>query len=220
MQTYWDLTEQERANLTDDEMKYYGDIELMKAGLVRPVPPKLEDVGTVDVNTTEFYCLAYEGDYGHQNTLDLLFDTVEQANAFIALKPKKIKHDWQSGLDFAEDIAQPSIKPTKIADTRELNRVQDTAKAIKDAKGRNEKATAEYQKLANETSKALKDIDDDHWRCHDLEREYQHILDTKAEFLRLSKGDEAIAMQFLLNKYRQEDIDAAEAWFHPKAEEQ
>ena len=75
MKTYWDYTERERSEMTEDQVTALLDVELMSKGVLKVVAPILNKIEPVDLPTETKY-----------EAGGILFVTVEQAQAFLALK--------------------------------------------------------------------------------------------------------------------------------------
>jgi hypothetical protein len=93
MTTYWDLSEQERAALTADDVQKYIDAELMLKGVLKVKPLALEPEPTVPVPSTKAFVVRFGGKYGRTDS-GVAFDTIESAQAFIALRAVRVESEY------------------------------------------------------------------------------------------------------------------------------
>ena len=52
---FWDIDVEKRAQLTEEQVRSYLEVELMKQGVIRPEQPEFEDETAPSVPTTTYY---------------------------------------------------------------------------------------------------------------------------------------------------------------------
>ena len=199
MKTYWDYKEKERARLTEEEVRELLDVELMTKGVKKIIAPILKPIQEVKVNTE----IWFEVD-------TVFFKDAETAQKFLTLDPQKSTYDYACGYDYhyACPIEQ-NIEQKKLYTQQDLLNLATILKQNKQAKEENEKLTSAYEKDIKEQNKVLDAVWSDWWKCKDRACELQKIVDTKTEYLKMTDGNEEIAMGFLKKIYTEEDIKEA-----------
>lgn len=199
MKTYWDYTEKERAELTEEEVRGLLDVELMTKGVKKITVPVLKSIQEVSV-ASEIW---FEVD-------GIFFKDADTAQKFLTLDPRKSTYDYACGYDYhyACPIEQKIEQKTLYSQQGLLN-LSTVLKQNKQAKEENEKLTSAYDKDIEEQNKILDAVWSDWWRCRDRASELQKIVDTKAEYLKMTDNNEDMALDFLKKVYSEEDIKEA-----------
>lgn len=214
MKTYWDYTEKERAALSVDDVRRLLDFELMNQGVLKVEAPKLEPIAEVTLPKTRLYAIKHEsGRYGGAVKLDILFPSLESAEAFLRLAPAVRCHDYESDANFAKPMLTASIEPEDAAQEQDVMNALAVLRENKAAKERNEKAGREYEENVRAMEKAGKGIWDDWHAQHAAQSRCQKVMDTLAEYLRLTEGDRTTALKFLGKAFSQAETKAASEWF-------
>jgi len=210
MQTYWDLTEKERAALSYEGVQRYVDAELMLKGVL--AVPELElapvpDMPTPDVVVYRPKASARFGGF------DVAFATDDQARAFLELKPFHIVRDWQLGdAQIADrlDDARIEIVPAFTRAAADIFRSKlESIKAAKDENDRRKRARDEQQKKVDQ---ALAGLWEDWHACCAKARKVAAINATREKYLKLAGGDEATAARFLAMVHSEAELAEAAEW--------
>ena len=101
------------------------------------------------------------------------------------------------------------IEQKNLYSQQELLNLATILKQNKQAKEKNEELTSSYEKAIKEQNKVLDEVWSDWWRCKERAYELQKIIDTKAEYLKMTDNNEEVAMSFLKKIYSEEDIKEA-----------
>lgn len=203
MKTYWDSTDLEKMNLTKAEVQSFIDIELMTKGVVKVTKPNFQEIKDV----SEFEKVVYY-EYG-----GILFRTIEQVNAFIQLNPMKEGYDYYgAGYDYkyGEPI-ESSIKNVSLFRVGDIKENSLLFKSNKTAKEFNEAETKRYEKEMSIMEDAVAPIWEDWHEKQGMARKCKKINDTYKEYLSMTKGDEALALEFLAKIYSQGEIELAKS---------
>lgn len=201
---YWDFTEKERAELTEQEVERLLDFELMQNGILRVEPLVLQEIEPVDVPHQQFYCVKSEGLYTETN---IAFARPEDAKAFLALKPVFVSNDYETRTGIAEPIVNPSFTEKLLATRDTVNAIHHRLKSNAAKVQANERASAEWKKQSAEMEKACRGVWDDWQECREKKRHAEKIAKTKAEYLRLTNGDELMANAFLKKAFEGGQLD-------------
>jgi len=199
MKTYWDFNEKERAKLTEDEVTALLDVELMTKGVKKIVSPILKVIQEVVLPKETWFEVA-----------GIFFKDAETAQKFLALEPKITNYDYACGYDYqyARKIDQ-RIEQKQLYNQQDLLNLATILKQNKQAKEENEKLISDYDKNIKEQNSVLDEVWSDYWECKNRACELQKIIDTKAEYLKMTNNDQDLAISFLKKIYSEADIKEA-----------
>jgi hypothetical protein len=216
MKTYWDHTEQERAGMSEEDVRKLLDFELMEKGVLRVAAPVIEDLVDVDLPKKTLYVVKHgSGHYGTEEKIGLFFSTLEQAQTFIDLKPMIRLHDYDTSKEYAKTMREPSIIREEAANEQDVLDNRSMLTANKERKQRNAKATQDYEVAARAMEKTLEGVWADWHACKAKASEAQKVIDTLDEYKRLTGGNTELAKTFLAKAFTPERLVAAEEWAHP-----
>jgi hypothetical protein len=212
--TYWELTNNERAVLTREEVEGFLRAELMEKGIVRPVAPVLKPVEVVDVKKDQVFGIEYEGRYSyHKDTADLVFSTSAQAQAVLEQNPMWVRDsDGGSDYKYATPLAGAVIKPLTVCAEQDIVNVQSRLKQAAENQNANDAAKHEYNEAMNVVEKATQGLWDDWYRQVGELEKCQRVKDVYAEYVLTCDGNENVAFKFLLKAYSIEQIAKANEW--------
>jgi hypothetical protein len=208
MKTYNELTNYERANLTDDEFERYLDIARMLSDITidDPSPPvdeilsKLEYVTVFEVQIDNWKDVA-------------AFTEREDAEAMLALSVIMIGTDYQIGTPYVDQ------KPKSL-------RIVEKRIATADSYAKHKPNLELRKKLANDCvrhehqrkdaieqlERELEPMREDRERCRGLSYTVECVRAKFREYLALCDGDENVARRFLEKHYSAESIELADSW--------
>ncbi|UCG53602.1 MAG: hypothetical protein JSW58_08595 [Candidatus Latescibacterota bacterium] len=217
MRRYWDLSERERAELNSEEIENFRQVELMEKGLVVPEKPKGIELEDVSVESVKFYVISYVGRYSHSEDLGIAFSCPEDAEAFLALRPRFVDYDTAIGSDYKTSTPldhrePPSIKPIGLFPKDKLDSVKEALRSNKKKKEAHRDASNAYQRKLQEIYKESEAIISDWHQCIEKREAVKSLLRTWNRYVELAEGDEAIAGRFLAKAYEREEIQDAFAW--------
>jgi len=217
---YWDLTAEERAALTQEQIEAMCRVELMEAGVLSPDPPDLVDEAAVAVETTTYFAPKQSGTYG--DNFGIAFETAEQAAQFCALKPLKIHREWRVGSEhqYAKPLTNDlEVSPVELMTEADYNRKSADLQRAHEAKEANSKARREYEKAMEAVSKATEGVWSDWHDCRAVVRELNKIRADFKEYAEMCGGDETKARFFLGKAYCADRITEAIGAPEPMADE-
>lgn len=207
MQTYWDLTEAERAALTRDDVAKYVDFELMQKGVLKAKPLELLAVPEVKLDTARFYVID-EGRYDHAS---IAFRTESDARTFLALRPVKVERDYSTEASWAKAIDATEIKSIDLATDDSVTAAKARLKEAAAAKSENDKRRREHEEQARKVEGALKHLWEDWHECTSRDARMRRIAETFAEYQAMAKSPE-LAAAFLRKAFTAAEIIDAEKW--------
>lgn len=207
MNTYWDLSESDRAALSSDDVQRYVDAELMLKGVLKVKPVVLEDVPTVSVPTTKAFVVRFGGKYGRQDS-GVAFTTLEAAQAFVALRPMTLGSEYleSTSVPYTSTVGDPEIAEVPIFTEEAKNAVRGELRKSAAIKAANEKAAEEYANAARAQESALEGLWEDWTRCRAEAAKLREVADTYEDYKRTAGGDATVAASFLAKVYPAELI--------------
>jgi hypothetical protein len=191
--TYWELSEQERAALTREDVSRYLDAELMTKGVLKVSAPAYQAEPTIPAPTATVFEAVHETGYGGPS---VAFSSVEAAQAFVALGPLSVDHDYKADVD--------SVSPYRslVVRTRSVySRDQVAARAVdmsrlKEVRDDNERRRVEYEASVKAQDRALDGLWADWHACRAKAERIAKLEATRAEYRKLA-GDAETAEIFL-----------------------
>lgn len=203
MKTYWDHTEQERSEMSEEMVQKFLDAELMTKGVLKIEPPQLKIIEEVSVEQITMF------DVG-----GVLFKTAEQARIFISLIPYKEVYNWNLGYDHKyPELIGEDIKERQMFTQQGVLNASSVLTRNAESKKWNEKAIEDFNKAKNEMDKVYGGVWEDWNNCLSIANKNRKILSTAKEYLQMTDGDRHLAFNFLQKVYSNSEITAAENWF-------
>lgn len=209
MQIYWDLSEKERAALTETDVERFVAAELMTKGVLRAKPFELEPEPALPAWDVEVFVVKT----GHFNKLDLGFKTRDAARAALA-DAVVISSTYING------TSVPMVEPLKdvtIATERFHSQATvDAARAAFEKTGairsENERRKRAHEEQTRKERDALAGLWSDWHVCRAKAVEMDRVLETLEDYKRIA-GDDEVARQFLHKAFAWETLVAADEWF-------
>jgi hypothetical protein len=210
MKRYWDLSEKERAALTDTDVEALLSIELMERGVLRVEPPTPEPVPEVPPPKLEVWQVVIS----QWNHAPIVFDAAEQAFAFLKLSPMEAKSVYlgSGSVENAEPYpASASVAKVLMYSAAEIAQHRTVLALAAAASDRNQKAESEYQEALAREQKETSALRDDWRECQRKALNVRKVLGTFDEYKRLA-GNEWTASAFLVKAFDRGTIARAEEW--------
>lgn len=204
MKTYWDHTEKERSELTEEGVKELLKFELMMKGVQAAKRPTLQPLKPVEVERVTVY-----------EVENVYFETIEAAQKFLELKPLKSEYEWAVSTASEFKYAAPfekEIKCTTLARQGSIVEYRNTIRENEAVKKTNEKLEREYTNLVIENDKVTQGVWEDWFECKDKASRYEKICKMLEDYEEMTGGNQGLAHGFLLKIYPSEDIDMAKEW--------
>lgn len=210
MNRYWDMSTEERAKLTEDEVRSYLDVELMEQGVKQIEAPTLRDVEEIDLPTTDFYAVEYEGKYGGSVESGFVFPTADQAHAFIGLHAMELESDYNVGAQYkyVREMVGMVVKPVSLHTERDVMNEKIKLTQREDAKQVNAKAKSAYDEACRAVREATEHLWGDWSECRERAEEIAAVVATFEEYQDNTDNDER-ALYFLLKIYNEDTIKEA-----------
>jgi hypothetical protein len=211
MQTYWDLSEKDRAALSREDVERYQDFELMQKGVLKaPEQPELVPVPARPV-PTQAYALAAEGRYAGLERGTLCFFDAAPAKAAMS-GAFVMSSDYELGHKAL--VARPAVAVQEVLVYTEdqATKFRSILMEIKAAEERNARAVERHKEVVRKQEDALKGLWDDWHSCRERNGELQSIVDTFQRYKDLA-GDPDVAAKFLREAFSRDEIAEAATWF-------
>lgn len=210
MKTYWDFTEQERAALTDEQVRELCKLELMGEGIIPPsYPGPAPERPVVDEPKVTVYQVTWKAGY---TTESLCFEDREQALEAMKLRPVNIDHDYTADVDSLRPLSESSMGEREVYKVFDKESYSSQLNEYRSAKERHDKEVAEYnddKKAADRCCEGL--WEDYHEQCATL-RKAKRVAERFAEYVQTCDGDRRIAAKFLEKAFEPEEIQQANEW--------
>lgn len=204
--SYWDYSDRERAGFTEDEVNRMLDAELMYNGVLKPSPPPPKrDIKDLSLPVKSYAHVTLN------HHAEVAFETMEQAQAFLALKPFIVDREWQVDRHFAKRPTQSDVKFSDFTDEASIALAKAELMKIKAEKDAIEKAHADFQSDMVKVSKVHNGVWED-WREQRSKLEkMQKVQRTFNEYVLMAKNKQT-AIAFLLKVFTAEIIRESALW--------
>lgn len=219
MKRYWDYTERERSEMTSAQVEQLLAVELMEKGVARVDPPILDEVDKIEVQKRTYYGAKHAGRYGTEEAFDCVFDTAEQADAFLALKPKWRNNDYSIGTEY--DTAMDSVLSLAsfpLCEPQNVANVRQRIDKAKTAKSSNETKLENYSKALKAVTTATEGVWEDWRELRQQAYEMRKLIGTFNEYVGICDGDRDKAKVFLGKAFLDGQISQAFEWFADELE--
>ena len=216
MNTYWDISQQERSELTEEQVKEMLNVELMVAGVRNPKPPVLQEVQKSPLGERKpFFQIISKSKYGSDQPLDAVFETAEKAQRFIELVAYRQDYDYEVGSEFQYGIpiTDCKIQSVELYTLDQINQYRSELKSRKAKAESNEKQLSEFRKASEEAEKVTEKVWSDWAEQKERRQRLSEIVARFREYVKLTGGDETMAMVFLQKAHKSHDIAEAKEWF-------
>lgn len=206
---YWDLAPRTRALMTREQVESHLDYELASRGVIKAVEPVLLPIQPVEIPTATYYKVQADG------YVDLcVFKTAEQAHAFVALEPMGMDYSYEAGprIRHAKGYSSLTVESVQLATQADYTNALSLLRENKAATEANEKAQKAFSEECRAMSDATADIWSDWSEQQAQERQYQRVLATWKDYLKLTGGDTGIALNFMFKIFTAQGIQEAMEW--------
>lgn len=208
IKTYWDHTEKERSELSEEEVKALLDLHLMEKGVLKVKAPVLATIKDEPV-LPKVKVFKVSDSYSH----GVAFETIEQAQAFCDLKPLKLDYDYSMGDRYMRaDPLECKISQVDVFERGALLTAASLLKEIKAAKEANEKAERVFADENKKVESCLSEVWSDYWEQKHTGERHNKLIATWNEYLKMTGNDEKIASGFLKKAFTVETINEASEW--------
>ena len=151
MKTFYDLTDEEKVVLTEEQVEYYTKLECAERGIIIPLKP-IKEIKEIIQPTSKFYQVGYES---------FVFETEEDAQNYVDAKSKafqisSIGNDYNSKNQYIKGRLEEhrEIKTTTFYTNKESLDLKDTILHNSEAKKELEK----YEKALEQSNNIRCDI--------------------------------------------------------------
>lgn len=200
---YWDMPEQDRAKLKEDEFTRLLAVEFMEQGATPPAPLNLiPEPASHPLPTTTYYQVG-----------PVVFADMRCAEEFLDLSPCTSEYDWKVGYEdrFAKPIDR-SISTVEMCDKQELELSAATLTTLKKTKDANEKETARWNKENEAYESVGSAMRQDWYRCLNEASKLRQVIDTYEQYVVTANGDHSVASKFIVKAYPTPDVRKAFEW--------
>ena len=220
MNRYWDLSPQQRAALTSEQVEALLDVELMEKGVAKVDPPLLVEEPEVTLTTSEYFEVQFEGEYARNYSTNFVFATAEQANQFIDAGPIERKTDYDTNRQvYAKPCRGLVIAPVHLPSEQEVLSMAAKFLKLTEAKEANKKARDAYAEVGKAVTQAVSSVWEDWYAQCSEARAAHEVQKTREEYCKLCEGKSELAETFLVKAYDQVRVDEANEWLEQETAE-
>lgn len=217
MKRYWDLTEKARAELTREQVEEFTRYELMERGVLAVAPLELEPEPEVELPPTRVYYRPSRRDGKFvYNEWDICFETREQVEQFLRLKPIQIGVHWfgngQSMLSAEPGSKELSFQVVHLANEDDVTQAAHKLALLAATRERNEKRRQVHERDTRLQQEALTRLWANWDLCREKRAKLQRVIDTWREYQELA-GDPVKARLFLGKVFSGAEVEDAAEWF-------
>lgn len=213
MKGYWEFEDRTRACMTQDHVEGLLDHELMSKGVLKPKPPEYLPEDKPGLSKGDYYRVTFAGArYYGEESLNVAFTNLEDAEAFINLMPMAICHDYTIDMATVQPARDMKIEPVSFVGSANAEEARAELEKVRANKEQNKKLKDEYDKAVNAARDAVKDVWDDWHEMRQREARFQRVLETFDEYRVMCEENTALALEFLAKAFSQETIDEAREW--------
>lgn len=209
MENFFDLTTKKIASLTEAQLKHYCDIELMKAGAIKPIQPMVPTEEKIELHYVEYYSV--DLDY-----TKILFEKIEDADAFVKMNPKKADklydfpepHNWSAKAPY-----NVNIERFKCVSHDDIHKYKGIIIKQKEERKKYDELLKEFNNATESSIEVTQEVWNKYYEACRIENKMKEIQRTWNEYFRLSEDNEEVAMNFLKKAYSEEEINSMFEWF-------
>lgn len=212
MKNYWDFDHRERALMEQEQVEQLLDLELMSKGVLKPKPPEYLPELKPALSTGDYYRVTFAGGRFGEESLNVVFTDLEDAEAFINLMPLAVYQDYTIAMSTVQPARDMKIEPVSYATAASAEEVRAKLEKVRANAEQNKKLKEEYEKAVVAAREAVQDVWDDWHEMSQREAQFQRVLTTFREYRDMCTGDGALALEFLAKTFSQEAIDEAREW--------
>ena len=210
VESYWDVAESKRADLTEDQVRAYVKTDAMLSGVQVPCPPLPPPKRPAFAIGTENVFAVQKPSAYSPDTL-AVFATREQAECFAALMPMKLEYDYRTGADYkyAAPIMTLAVVEMSVFKREYLQQAREQLAAFA-ADVESHKKQCEAYALAQSACDTSSDSIWTDWRkCLYARHERKHLVGVFNDYVASANGDRIVAMNFLKKAYGEDQIASA-----------
>lgn len=204
---YFELTDIERANLTDEQLDEYTKIALMEEGIVevrKPIEP--ERSGSPAKGET-YYMPVLKVVYDRES--DFVFETHEEAEQFLSLRPIYYSKNYQTNRGVVETPSDVSVKTVQCFEKGLASDLDSKDSVFNALYTQYKTELAAYEDYLEKRNAVSVKINDD--RSELLRKKYrsERLIEVWNDYVETCKGDQDMALTFLLKAYTESEIKEA-----------
>lgn len=208
MNRYWDLSEKQRAELSQEEVAAFLTVELMEKGVVKVEEPEylpVEEIPGPDL-------VVYRLKAGWRKSEIAYLSAEEAANA--SKNAVVLADHYASGntTNHVSEDKEIEIEPQKVYSLDSFTRNKVMIDRNKAAEASNKQLRDDYATAIRAQDDAMNGLWDDWNECRGKDRVNKRVVETYNQYLKNCKGQADIAFVFLSKAYTVEQIREAFAW--------
>lgn len=211
MKTYWDHTEAERAQMTEEQVRAFEAYELMDAGIVKATKPEPITEIKPKVQTHTVFTVKLRSGY---HTLGVAFASPDQARNFIESGVLALYSDWdgKESVNTIRHLDGAKIEIQEAVSGESLDAVRAEWDRYKAAQRAYDAAEEAYEKCRDGEAQAVHAMWEDWHKQREWHGSLARVISTFREYT-ATAGDATVAAKFLRKAFPESTITEASEVF-------
>jgi hypothetical protein len=208
MKRYMEFTELQRSNLYGEEVEELVKLEMMAAGVV-PVDEPIEtakETSNTPKGETYYQPVLYAG-YGHD--LEIAFEHMVDAEAFLAAPHVCVKRNYQAGIDSSVVPEKSYVKTVQLLNEKDAATEMANSAVYDEMKSQYDADLVAFEEYKEAAKKVSDPVWEDWRNQQDAQFKNQKIIDTWNNYLCMCDEDKDIAIKFLYKAYAEDEVKEA-----------
>lgn len=211
MLNYWDLSEKERAALSESDVEKFIAGELMRKGVLRVLPLELVPEPAMPEPDMLVHVAVAKTSSSYDRRSDVGFRTREAAAAAIAEGHVRLTSEYINGKSI--EVANPlvSIDAIQVYSADRMAMARQLIEKAAAASEENGRRRTEHERASKAEREALEGVWADWHSCTAKAVEMTRVESTFREYVETA-GDRDVAAQFLTKVFSDSKIEEASKW--------
>lgn len=208
MNRYWDLSEKQRSELTEEQVEAMLVVEKMEKGVFDPEPPQLQPIEECPAPDVTMY-----GPKARYSKPDLVFVSPEDAAKF-SVKACRVESEYIGGQSICVLGAEGDmeIEAVHLYSREAFLKYRSLLEKNGSAKKHNEAEQAKFNEAKKKLDTAVSGVWSNYWECQSKSRDCKKVIETFEEYTRICDGDHLKAFTFLGKAFDDCEIREAFEW--------
>ena len=198
MKTFDELTKKEISLLTEDQIKFYVEFELMKNKVVEVPAPEFSEENLPIKETVWMYSCS-----------GILFSTAEEARKFSEMSLYKEDYNYNIGYKYKYPtlVEDKSISEIKLFSIDDVNKWSAELKDITSRKGKYDAAKTAYNSYLSKYNEIKSGIETEICEAKSFYRSVDFAKAQLDKYIVLSGGDRSVAVNFFKENFPEEIVN-------------
>lgn len=206
---FWELSDRQIAELSEEKVRTFIDIELMEQGILKMERPTFSDVDALVYDKKEFVTPVFIGEDGSTVESSVVFETREAAAEFLKLRPFVIERDWRLNCTIVKRVIDAKLDIKEQAEFSSIQKIRIELEKSAKAREENDTKMRAWREHNEKVDKASQQIWSAWFGAQRTFQHYKNIVSTFKNYVGLCSGDEDLAKTFLAKAFPPDEIEQA-----------